>query len=78
MKNLLLLFLLITFLGCGTDQGEGKRYIFTLVNSSGYDIRIDSFFSSEENAEIIDLRNGEEITKQFNSPAPPCRNITLI
>ncbi|SHF55742.1 hypothetical protein SAMN05444483_101583 [Salegentibacter echinorum] len=72
MKNLLTFIFLLTLLnGCGTDQGEGKNYIFTLVNSSGYDIRIDSFFSSEEDTEIIALRNGEEITKQFNSPAPP-------
>ncbi|MDT0642188.1 hypothetical protein RM553_05015 [Zunongwangia sp. F363] len=72
MKNLLTFTCFLLLLNsCGTDQGEGKNYVFTLVNSSGHDIRIDSYSSLEEDAEIIALRNGEEITKQFKSPAPP-------
>jgi len=74
MKNILFFFSFIFLLSsCGTDQGEGRTYNYILTNSSGHNIRIESFYltSREEDPKIIDLENGEEIIKQFTSPAPP-------
>jgi len=74
MKNFLMIFSFLFILNsCGTDQGEGETYIYTLINSSGHNIKIEAFnlTSREEVSKITYLENGEEITKKFTSPAPP-------
>lgn len=75
MKNIFLLIVILLFYSCGTDQGEGKTYMLTLSNSSGHDIKIDSYSERREESKVIVLLNGEAITKEFNSPAPPSQEI---
>ena len=41
MKNIILILFPLFFLSCGTDQGEGKAYTYTVKNES--DKRIEIF-----------------------------------
>lgn len=67
MKKLLnIIFLLLIFNSCGTDQ-DYKNYKFTLINLSGYNIKIDAYSPDRKNINTIEIRNQEEITKKFKA-----------
>jgi hypothetical protein len=73
MKNIILLLLTIIFLSCGTDQGEGKTYTYTVINKSGKTIEIRSYISylPKVTPVITNIENGQEITKTFEDGLPP-------
>lgn len=73
MKSILLIVTFLIFLGCGTDQGSGKEYIYSLKNESGKSIVIKSYttISRDANPSITTLEDGEEITKRFQDALPP-------
>lgn len=73
MKKMIIIILLLNLVGCGTDQGKGKTYTYTVKNMSGRDIKIDAYQASITNIGLktMYLENGEEITKIFKSPGPP-------
>jgi len=58
---------------CGTDQGEAKKYIYTLVNQSEKTIKIKAFKSAKPQLApgIINLGIGEEFIKTFQDNLPP-------
>lgn len=73
MKNIILLIITLITFSCGTDQGEGKTYVYTLENGSGRNIKIDAYKSSttDMKPETLYLEEGKAITKTFQSPDPP-------
>lgn len=46
MKKLFIPFTIIFVLGCGTDQGEGTFYKYTVRNESSKNIKIKSYLSN--------------------------------
>lgn len=73
MKNTILLLILILIFGCGTDQGEGKFYKYTIRNESGKDIIIKSYLQEFPNVISINtiLNDGEELLKTYQDGLPP-------
>lgn len=72
-KIILIITLLITF-SCGTDLGEGKFYNYSIRNESGKDITIYSYrtiYPIREKPIIIQLANGESLTKTYQDALPP-------
>lgn len=73
MKNLFLLILMSTLLGCGTDQGEGKIYTYSVKNQT--DKRIEIFAYDKNNLDsepnITIMNPDDEITKTFQDGLPP-------
>jgi len=73
MKNIVIIAITLMVFSCGTDQGEAKKYIYTLVNQSEESIKIKAFNSSNPQLlpEIINLGLEEELTKTFQDNLPP-------
>lgn len=74
MKNLFLAFITLAIIGCGTDQGEGNFYNYSIINESGKDITINSYrtiYPIREIPVIIQLANGENLTKTYQDALPP-------
>jgi hypothetical protein len=74
MKKLLFIFVTSLLIGCGTDQGKGKSYKYTIKNDSGKNITINSFrtfYPKRITPLITSLNNGESITKTFDDTLPP-------
>lgn len=73
MKNLLISIILLALLNsCGTDQGS-KTYKLTAKNSSGKDIMISAFVTSnnlDNPSQVTNLNIEEEITKFYESNPP--------
>ena len=74
MKNIILLLLPLIILSCGTDQGEGKTYHYTVKNESGKSISIKAFKTSypsvnDPRTTLLDI--GEELSKTYKTPPPP-------
>ena len=73
MKTIYFLILFL-ILSCGTDQGTGKFYNYTIKNESGFDIKINSFrtvFPKRETPVITNLSNNQSINKTFQDVLPP-------
>lgn len=73
MSKVFLLLLTAIVLGCGTDQGEGKTYKYTVVNESGQPLKIKSYRSNAPKLApiITTLDVGQEINKSFYDDLPP-------
>ncbi len=75
MKNLIYTYLILTLIGCGTDQDEGKFYNYSIKNESGKNIKINSYRNSypiRDTPTVIELENGEELIKNYQTlPSPP-------
>ncbi|MER3319689.1 MAG: hypothetical protein RIB79_15460 [Allomuricauda sp.] len=67
------IILAILFFGCGTDQGEGDVYYYSITNNSGKPIVIKSYRSDFPNQEpeITNLAINEKIEKVFKDGLPP-------
>ena len=69
-----IVFFLITlsFLACGTDQGSTDTYTYIVQNQSGVGIKIIGYVTFTNVEEyVINLKNGEEISKVFKDGLPP-------
>lgn len=73
MKKIFFIIISLLCIQCGTDQGSGKTYIYTLKNLSGYNIKIYSYSNLSEftNPKVTIVNNGEEITKTYEDFNPP-------
>jgi hypothetical protein len=74
MKNLLFTTMALLLIGCGTEQGNGKSYTYTIKNESGKNITINSFrntYPKRLSPIITQLNNGQSITKTFEDTLPP-------
>lgn len=60
------------FLCCGTDQGETRKYSYTVINESGKSIRVKSFFTYNPSITpiITSIQIGQEITKTHTDYPP--------
>lgn len=73
MKNIIITILLLVFVGCGTDQGEGIFYKYTVINESGKPIRVEAYDSQfpDQVPIITRLAVGEKLTKTYETGLPP-------
>ncbi|MDV7188456.1 hypothetical protein R3X25_14280 [Lutibacter sp. TH_r2] len=66
--------IMLVLISCGTDQGEGTYYEYTIINNSGKNIKINSYRNSypkRDTPTTIDLQYGDELTKSFKDDLPP-------
>jgi hypothetical protein len=63
----------LLLIGCGTEQGNGKSYTYTIKNESGKNITINSFRNTYPKIKpnITQLNNGQSITKHLRDTLPP-------
>ncbi len=73
MKNLIITLVLVLAYSCGTDQGEGTLYKYTVKNESGKTLIIKSYLSNFPSVSpvITNLSIGEELVKTYQDGLPP-------
>ena len=72
MKKILLTTLVsLFFMRCGTDQGSSKTYVYTVKNTSGYNLKIYAYLNEIVSPTITLINNGEELTKKYEDFNPP-------
>ena len=74
MRKIILIIILIITVSCGTDLGDGEFYNYSLRNNSGKDVTIYSYrtiYPIRENPLIIQLADGENLTKTYKDALPP-------
>lgn len=72
MKTVLFLISFL-LLSCGTDQGSGDTYIYTVRNESGVNVKVKSYLTlyPEVNSIITNISISEEIVKKYDDGLPP-------
>ena len=67
------IFLVILVFCCGTDQGKGDVYYYSIKNNSGRAIKIESYRSEfpDSPPKITNLAIDEIIEKKFKDGLPP-------
>ena len=70
--RMLLFFITMCFVACGTDQGELKTYRYTVRNETGVQIEVKSFNTNNPNSILSELTidNSQEITKNYQDAIP--------
>nr|WP_315252122.1 hypothetical protein [uncultured Flavobacterium sp.] len=70
MKNLLFIFIVLLFSKC-TEQGEDRKYNYTVTNNSGAVIEMIPYFSGvkDMNNKVI-IKNGEKFNKTYTDRPP--------
>jgi hypothetical protein len=70
MKNLLFIFIVLLFSRC-TEQGEDRKYNYTVTNNSGAVIEMIPYFSGvkDMNNKVI-IKNGEKFNKTYTDRPP--------
>lgn len=71
MKKLLLLSTIIFFISCGTDQGPGLIFRYTVANKTNYDITAKGYHTNGNlNPVVVKIKSNESITKTFEQSLP--------
>ena len=63
MRTFIIVSMSILFFRCGTDQGEGKFYRYTVRNESGKDIVVKGYLSAfpeESPGHLLNCRMGKK------------------
>ena len=63
--------LLIFILSCGTDQGPGLKFKYTVLNQTVYDITAKGYTNNDNSTPvIIKIESGKSLTKTFQQSLP--------
>ncbi len=71
MRKLFLFTIALLILSCGTDQGEIKKYTYTVINESGRSIKIKSYLTYNSRNPIITNLEIDQKIKKTHSDYPP-------
>ena len=78
MKKLLLLITIISFISCGTDQGPGQIFRYTVANETNFDITTKGYYTNDNlNPVVVQIKSNESITKTFQQSLTCGRIISL-
>ncbi|WP_016990507.1 hypothetical protein [Flavobacterium sp. ACAM 123] len=70
MKNILFIFIVLLFSRC-TEQGEDRKYNYTITNNSGVIIEMIPYFSGKKDVKYkITINNDEKFNKVYTDQPP--------
>jgi hypothetical protein len=76
MKNLLFIFMVLLFSRC-TEQGEDRKYNYTVTNNSGAVIEMIPYFTGVKDINYkVTINNGEKFNKTYTD-RPPYKGLLM-
>lgn len=78
MKHLIYIFVLTLLFSCGTDQGEERKYNYSIINKSGSTIEIIPYYDGIKKIEHkISINDNNLINKTYTEVTPYQGGLTM-